>query len=203
MAVVVGCVCAWVFLAFVFGGDSASDADGGDPVWASLIFSVVLWGPPAVLWAVYLALSNRNRGVVVLGEEIAVVDWRGRRRVAARRDIRSVARYHMVFPNTEGADHFDTVVIMAFGPGEPPLLIWGERWERGTLERLWAALGVTPVEANDWKAPVTVREVGAQNADLDLPWPWRRPWATAAAVAVGFSAYVAAVIVAFVLTVPT
>jgi hypothetical protein len=108
----------------------------------------------------------------------------------------------MVFRSSEGPDRYDSLVVVAVGGGEAPLLLWGTRWAPPTLARLWSALGVTPTDATDWKAPVTFRKVTADNAHLGLPWSWRRPWATAIATFAGLLAYVVVTVIAFALTVP-
>lgn len=202
VAVALGGVCAWVAIAVVAaGGRSGTDSGLDARFWSGVLVAAGLWGLPAALWAAYLALGNRNQRIVV-GDGIELVDWRGRRRVAARDDVRSAVRYHMVFRNSEGRDRYDSLVVVGFDPGQPPLLLWGSRWDQRTIERLCAALGLALVDANDWKAPVTVAEVGADNPDLAMPWPWRRPWAIAMAVFAGAMAYVVVAVVVFVLVVP-
>lgn len=190
-AAAAGGVCAWVVVSVVVaGGRSAGGAGLDARFWSQVVAVAALGGVPAVLWAVYLGLQNRNCRIVVTGEGVELVDWRGRRRTVARPEAGSARRYHVVFRNSEGRDRYDTLVVVALAPTERPLLLWGTRWEWHTLEPLWSALGLEPADANDWKTPVSFAEVRADNAQLATPLWWRRPWTVTALALLGLSVYV-------------
>lgn len=198
VAAVAGGIGAWIALCVAAAG--SRPAGGLDTsFWSEVLFVGALAGVPAVVWATYLALHNRNRRIVITGDAVELVDWRGGRRTLTAAPDSAARRYHIVFRNSEGRDRYDTLAVVVARATEPPLLLWGSRWEWRTLEPLWSALGIRPVDADDRKAPVPFAQVSANNAHLALPFWWRRSWVVAVLGFVGLAVYVVGLVTGFLL----